>query len=71
MRHEVQLVPPPVTRGGPRKTLIPDQEAVAAEAILAKTSWCRMTWRRGTKGPLRAKFAAVRVRVADGPAVRL
>ena len=53
---DVQLVPPPVTRGGPRKTPIPDQEAIAAEAMLAKASWRRITWRRGTKGPLRAKF---------------
>ena len=68
---EVKLVPPPVTRGGPRKTLIPDQEAIAAEAMLAKASWRQVTWRRGTKGPLRAKFAVVRVRVADGPEVRL
>jgi len=68
---EVKLVPPPVTRGGPRKTLIPDQEAIAAEAMLTKASWRQVTWRRGTKGPLRAKFAAVRVRVADGPEVRL
>jgi SRSO17 transposase len=68
---KVKLVLPPVTRGGPRKTLIPDQEAIAAEAMLAKASWRRITWRRGTKGPMRAKFAAVRVRVADGPEVRL
>jgi len=68
---KVKLVRPPVTRGGPRKTLIPDQEAVAAEAMLAKARWRQVTWRRGTKGPLRAKFAAVRVRVADGPEVRL
>jgi SRSO17 transposase len=68
---DVQLVPAPVTRGGPRKTLTPDQESISAEAMLAKASWHRITWRRGTKGPLRAKFAAVRVRVADGPAVRL
>ncbi len=68
---DVQWVRPPVTRGGPRKTLIPDQEAMAAEAMLSKASWRRMTWRHGTKGPLRAKFAAVRVRIADGPAVRL
>jgi SRSO17 transposase len=68
---EVKSVLPPVTRGGPRKTLIPDQEAIAAEAMLAKASWRRITWRHGTKGPLRAKFAAVRVRVADGPEVRL
>ena len=26
-----------------------------------------ITWRHGTKGPLRGRFAAVRVRVADGP----
>ena len=39
--------------------------------MLAKASWRQVTWRRGTKGPLQAKFAAVRVRVADGPAVRL
>jgi SRSO17 transposase len=68
---DVQLVPAPRTRGGPRKTPIPDEEAVATEVMLAKSSWQRITWRRGTKGPLRAKFAAVRVRVADGPAVRL
>jgi SRSO17 transposase len=68
---DVRLVPAPRTRGGPRKTPIPDEEAVATEVMLAKSSWQRITWRRGTKGPLRAKFAAVRVRVADGPAVRL
>ncbi len=68
---EVKLVPPPLMRGGPRKTLIPDQEAIAAEAMLAKASWRQISWRRGTKGPLQAKFAAVRVRVADGPAVYL
>jgi len=68
---DVRLVLPPVTRGGPRKTLVPDEDSIAAEAQLAKCSWQRITWRRGTKGPLRAKFAAVRVRVADGPEVRL
>jgi SRSO17 transposase len=68
---DVQLVLPPVTRGGPRKTLVPDEDSIAAEALLAKRAWRRITWRHGTKGPLRAKFAAVRVRVADGPAVRL
>src|SRR5919107_3321527 len=68
---DVQMVPAPRTRGGPRKTLIPDEDSLAAEALLAKGAWRRITWRHGTKGPLRAKFAAVRVRVADGPAVRL
>jgi SRSO17 transposase len=73
---DVRLVPASRTRGGPRKTPIPDQEAIAAEAMLAQASWGQaswrqVTWRRGTKGPLRAKFAAMRVRVADGPEVRL
>ncbi len=67
----VQMVASPTTRGRPRKTLIPDQKAIAAEAMLAKARWRRITWRDGTKGPLQARFAAVRVRVADGPAVRL
>ena len=65
----VRLVLPPVTRGGPRKTLVPDEDSIAVEAMLAKSSWQRITWRRGTKGPLKAKFAAVRV--ADGSEVRL
>jgi SRSO17 transposase len=68
---DVQMITPPPSRGRPRTRLIPDQEAIAAEAMLAKASWRRITWRRGTKGPLKAKFAAVRVRVADGPEVRL
>ena len=29
-----------------------------------------MAWRQGTKGVLAARFAAMRVRVADGPTVR-
>jgi SRSO17 transposase len=65
------MITPPPSRGRPRTRLIPDQEAIAAEAMLAKASWRRIAWRRGTKGPLKAKFAAVRVWVADGPEVRL
>jgi SRSO17 transposase len=67
----VQLVASTTARGRPRKTLIPDQESISAEAMLAKMSWRRITWRRGTKGALQARFAAMRVRVADGPAVQL
>ena len=58
----VQLVPP----GGRARKLVPDQEPQAAEDVLAALCWKRVTWRRGTKGALAAKFAAVRVRVADG-----
>jgi SRSO17 transposase len=68
---DVQMITPPPSRGRSRTRQIPDQEAVTAEAMLAKAFWHQVTWRRGTKGPLRAKFAAVRVRIADGPAVRL
>jgi SRSO17 transposase len=68
---DVNMIVSPPSRGRSRTRLIPDQEAVTAEAMLAKAAWRRVTWRRGTKGPLRAKFAAMRVRVADGPAVRL
>ena len=34
---------------------------------LGARAFRRLSWRRGTKGPLQAKFAAVRVRAADGP----
>ena len=68
---DVQLVAAPLKRGRPRKTLIPDVKSVASEVMLADASWHQVTWRHGTKGPLRARFAAVRVRVADGRAVRL
>jgi SRSO17 transposase len=39
--------------------------------MLADASWRMVTWRRGTKGRLTARFAAVRVRVADGPTQRI
>jgi SRSO17 transposase len=43
--------------------------AGAAELIEARPEAFRtVSWRAGTKGPLKAEFAARRVRVADGPA---
>jgi SRSO17 transposase len=59
----VQLVPP----AGRARKLVPDQEPRSAEEILAARPWRRVTWRQGTKGALRARFAAMRVRVGDGP----
>ncbi len=59
---DVQLVPP----GRRARKLVPDQEPQAAEDVLATQPWRRVTWREGTKGMLAARFAAVRVRVADG-----
>ncbi|EIM25350.1 hypothetical protein MicloDRAFT_00060760 [Microvirga lotononidis] len=57
---DVQMIASATTRGRPRKTLLPDAEAASAEAMLASAPWRRVTWRRGTKGPLQAKFAADR-----------
>ena len=60
---EVQLVPP---QGRARRP-VPSEEPREAEAVLAALPWRRVTWRHGTKGPLSARFAAVRIRVGDGP----
>lgn len=59
---DVQLVPPT----GRKRRPVPDQEPRAAEEVLAGARWRRVTWRRGTKGPLAIRFAAARVRVGDG-----
>jgi SRSO17 transposase len=55
--------------GRPRKHPLPSAASVgAAELLEARPEAFRtIAWRRGTKGPLEAAFAAVRVRVADGP----
>ena len=67
----VKLVFPVAGRGRPRKRPIPDQLSAPAEAVLAKAKWRRVSWRKGTKGPLAASFAAVRVRIADGSPQRI
>src|SRR5215213_5970804 len=55
--------------GRPRKHPVPSAASVgAAELIEAGPEAFRsISWRTGTKGPLKAAFAACRVRVADGP----
>ncbi len=50
----------------PRKYHIPDIPPVTAEEMLAGETWRKVSWRRGTKGPLACHFAARRVRIADG-----
>jgi len=42
-----------------------------AEDMLADAKWQTVSWRTGTKGKLKARFAAVRVRTADGPPQRI
>ena len=68
---DVELTWPAPRRGAKRSWPEPDVASCAAEALLAGARWRRFSWRRGRKGPLEAAFAARRVRVADGPAVRL
>jgi SRSO17 transposase len=55
--------------GRPRKHPAPSAASVgAAELLEARPGAFRaLSWRIGTKGPLKAEFAMVRVRVADGP----
>jgi len=66
----VQMIRPVTPRGRPRQR-IPDTLSVAAEDMLATAKWQNISWRTGTKGKLRARFAAVRVRVADGSPQRI
>ena len=67
----VALIFPVAGRGRPRQRHVPDKKSIAAEDMLAGAAWRTVTWRRGTKGRLSARFAAVRVRVADGPTQRI
>jgi SRSO17 transposase len=67
---EVALLWPKAARGRPRLKPVPSERPVPAEALLAGVEWRPIAWRRGTKAPLAAEFAALRVWVADGEAVR-
>jgi SRSO17 transposase len=56
--------------GRPRKHGIPTHVRRSAEEAIARLgddAWTRVSWRKGTKGPLEAEFVAIRIRVADGP----
>src|SRR5712691_9667108 len=67
----VQLIWPIAARGRPRRRPVPDILSIAAEDMLADAKWQNVSWRNGTKGRLKARFAAVRVRTADGPPQRI
>jgi SRSO17 transposase len=71
----VQMIRPVTPRGRPQRGRprqgIPDTLSVAAEDALATAKWQNISWRTGTKGKLRARFAAVRVRVADASPQRI
>ena len=65
------MIWPVAKRGRPRKRHVPDVLSIPAEDMLAHAKWRTISWRTGTKGKLKARFAAVRVRVADGPPQRI
>ncbi len=67
----VRLIWPVAKRGRPRRRHVPDILSMAAEDMLADAKWQTVSWRTGTKGKLKARFAAVRVRTADGPPQRI
>jgi len=67
----VVMIFPVAGRGRPRKRHIPDVTSIAAQSMLETARWRTISWRRGTKGRLTARFAALRVRVADGPPQRI
>ncbi len=67
---QVELHWPKASTGRPRKHPVPSEDPVPAEQALAGAEWRRISWRRGTKGPLAAEFAAVRVRPAAGEQLR-
>jgi SRSO17 transposase len=68
---DVTLAPPPRrATGRPARHPVPSAPSVEVAklfAALPRRAFRSLSWRRGTKGPLKARFAAVRVRVADGP----
>jgi SRSO17 transposase len=68
---DVQMIWPVAKRGRPRQRHVPDVLSIPAEDMLANAKWRTISWRTGTKGKLKARFAAVRVRVADGPPQRI
>ncbi len=67
---EATAIWPKAGRGRPRKQPVPSEPGQDAATALANGRWSKVTWRLGTKGALAARFAAIRVRMADGPPVR-
>ncbi len=69
--HAAAMTFPVAGRGRPRKNAIPDTKSISAKTMLETAKWHKVSWRHGTKGLLVARFAALRVRVADGPPQRI
>lgn len=69
--RDVAMIFPVAGRGRPRQRHLPDVKSVTAKAMLDGARWQTVSWRKGTKGRLSARFAVARVRVADGPTQRI
>ena len=69
--RDVELIFPVAGRGRPRKRHVPNVLSRSVEEMLAEEKWRVVAWRKGTKGLLKARFAALRVRVADGEPQRI
>lgn len=68
----VRLQPPKPKRAGGRQPTrgIPTESSRSVVKLieeLGPSAVRKITWRKGTKGPLSGRFAAMRVRPADGP----
>jgi SRSO17 transposase len=62
------VVPPRTGRRGPTPRVpVPNAPSQEARRVLGPARWRTHCWRMGTTGRLAARFAAVRVRVGDGP----
>jgi SRSO17 transposase len=68
---DVRMIWPVAKLGRPRQRHVPNILSIPAEDMLAHAKWQTISWRTGTKGKLKARFAARRVRVADGPPQRI
>jgi SRSO17 transposase len=68
---DVAMIFPVSGRGRPRERHIPDVKSVTAKTMLEAAKWQTVSWRKGTKGRLSARFAVARARVADGPTQRI
>jgi SRSO17 transposase len=63
----VELLFPRANKGKPRQHPVPSEATRDAADMLVGCRWRRIAWRQGSKGWLAARFAALRVPVADGP----
>lgn len=66
---DVSLISPvtgPVAGRGRPRNPAPNVPPQSAQTMFDEASWTQISWRIGTKGPLKAFFAGLRVRVADG-----